>query len=167
MSNLGNPISSSFKKRISANANEDAVATSASEMSGNNTSPANNERSTWAERAGKAANPANEYKAFESVRADSRPVLELRLKDGLSYGVNYAYVRGFRCAMNGKTHSLTLFSDIGHILIKGRHLQDLKEKLFAHAVLWVRLFDTEKDQLPGDGEPLVLDLVISAAEDAE
>jgi hypothetical protein len=131
----------------------------------NATSAKSNERSSWAEKVAKPEASKDDYKAFEAVRAESRPVLELRLKNGLSYGVNYTHLRGFRCEMNGKTHSLTLYSDMGLILIKGRHLEDLKEKMFSHAVLWVRIFDDTKDQLPGDGEALVLELVITEDEE--
>jgi hypothetical protein len=93
-------------------------------------------------------------------------VLELRLKNGLSYGVNYAHLRGFRCMVKDDHHSLTLYSDMGLILIKGLHLADLKEKLFSHAVLWVRVLDKEKgDTYDREAkEPVVLELLFHEAE---
>jgi hypothetical protein len=137
----------------------------------NATSAKTSERSTWAERAGKpeTSDEANGYKAFEAVRAESRPVLELRLKNGLSYGVNYAHLRGFRCMVKDDHHSLTLYSDMGLIIIKGLHLGDLKEKLFSHAVLWVRVLDKEKGDTydKAQKEPVVFELLFHEAGDDE
>lgn len=127
------------------------------------------EKSSWAARAAKAepSEEANGYKAFEAVRAESRPVLELRLKNGLSYGVNYSHLRGFRCMVKEDHYSLTLYSDLGLIIIKGLHLGDLKEKLFSHAVLWIRVLDKEKDGEYNKEEAVVHELLIQEAEEEE
>lgn len=168
MSFSRNQTQEQYKKPKDDSVSASAQATSEGATNLNATSPKSSERRTWAERAAKGETPeADSYKAFEPARAEARPVLELRLKKGLSYGINYAHLRGFRCAMEGKSQTLSLYADLGYIVIKGRHLEELKEKLFSHAVNWIRVFDDAKDTLPGDGEPIVVELVIQQNEEGE
>lgn len=92
-----------------------------------------------------AYRPEAGYKAFDASR-DARPMLELRLADGLCYALPYAFLRAVRADLrNPAGQTITLFHAVGEATITGRNLHELKDKLAAQAVNWLRAL--------GPGEP--------------
>ena len=158
-------------KRHGTPSNDDSAPAPAPDsvtVAGNATSPTTSAGS-FAARVGKAPAPhpaepgADSYKAYELARGELRPFFELRLKDEISYGMNYSYLQSVRF-QSKKTDSLTLYTHFGRIKLTGRHLRELKEQLYSQKVIWVQLFDDTLHQLPNHGEPVISDITISDSE---
>lgn len=102
------------------------------------------------------------YKAFDASR-DGRPMLELRLADGLCYALPYAFLRAVRADLRDPaSQTITLFHAVGEATITGRNLHELKDKLAAQAVNWLRAI-AATEPAPEEVAPVITGLDFAPA----
>lgn len=87
------------------------------------------------------------------------PRFRVLMANGQSYGCGYAYLLGW---LHNPPDTLTFYTTTHSFVLSGKNLQKVENAFLREKIKQLREFNSKLDTMPGDGEPLIEQIVITS-----